>query len=291
MGCVKIDDLLIMVQQWESVVQQWIDCLRHEPIANLLQIPSGVSQVIRKYTKQMLLGLEYLHKNGITHRDIKITMVVSSLLTLEQVVELATISGAKSMKGTPYWMAPEVILQTGHSFSADIWSFGCTMIEMATGKPPWSRQFQEVAALFHIGTTKSHPPIPEHLSITTCTREGMNKISLTGCDARIFCLWVRIAKRRTVQQVLKLIPKEMDGERFEDAHACVCRCIGGCNDAENANSDSDLEVVADSVTVNLRCPWQCPICIKNYTLEHMIIDPYSNRITAMVALHKDICLK
>ncbi|GAB2266544.1 hypothetical protein Dimus_001546 [Dionaea muscipula] len=74
------------------------------------------------------------------------------------------MTGAKSMKGTPYWMAPEVILQTGHSFSADIWSVGCTVIEMATGKPPWSQQFQEVAALFHIGTTKSHPPIPEHLS-------------------------------------------------------------------------------------------------------------------------------
>ncbi|KAK1297532.1 Mitogen-activated protein kinase kinase kinase NPK1 [Acorus calamus] len=69
------------------------------------------------------------------------------------------------MKGTPYWMAPEVILQTGHNFSADIWSVGCTVIEMATGKPPWSQQYQEVAALFHIGTTKSHPPIPEHLSL------------------------------------------------------------------------------------------------------------------------------
>ncbi|KAG6625418.1 hypothetical protein CIPAW_16G095500 [Carya illinoinensis] len=41
---------------------------------------------------------------------------------------------------------------------------GCTVIEMATGKPPCSQQYQEVAALFHIGTTKSHPPIPERLS-------------------------------------------------------------------------------------------------------------------------------
>ncbi|KAM1749625.1 hypothetical protein PS2_010408 [Malus domestica] len=129
--------------------------------------------VIQTYTKQLLLGLEYLHKNGIMHRDIKGANILvdnkgciklADFGASKQVVELATISGAKSMKGTPYWMAPEVILQTGHSFSADIWSVGCTVIEMATGKPPWSQQYQEVAALFHIGTTKSHPPIPEHLS-------------------------------------------------------------------------------------------------------------------------------
>ncbi|KAG5560110.1 hypothetical protein RHGRI_003410 [Rhododendron griersonianum] len=131
--------------------------------------------VIRMYTKQLLLGLEYLHENGIMHRDIKGANILvdnkgciklADFGASKKVVELATITGAKSMKGTPYWMAPEVILQTGHSFSADIWSVGCTVIEMATGKPPWSQQYQEeVAALFHIGTTKSHPPIPEHLSV------------------------------------------------------------------------------------------------------------------------------
>jgi mitogen-activated protein kinase kinase kinase len=80
----------------------------------------------------------------------------------KKVVQLATISEAKSMKGTRYWMAPEVIRQTGHNWQANSAAF--TVIEMATGKPPRSQQFQEVAALFHIGTTKSHPPIPEHLS-------------------------------------------------------------------------------------------------------------------------------
>jgi mitogen-activated protein kinase kinase kinase len=82
----------------------------------------------------------------------------------KKVVKLPTISEAKSMKGTPYMMAPEVIRQRVHNWQADMWSVGCTVIEMATGKPPGSQQFQEVAALFHIGTTKSHPPIPEHLS-------------------------------------------------------------------------------------------------------------------------------
>ncbi|XP_021683814.2 E3 SUMO-protein ligase SIZ1 isoform X1 [Hevea brasiliensis] len=150
--------------------------------------------------------------------------------------------------------------------------------------------------------------------VTPCTKDGINKISLTGCDARIFCLGVRIVKRRTVQQILNLIPKESDGEHFEDALARVCRCVGG-GAADNADSDSDLEVVADSFTVSLRCPmsgsrmkvagrfkpcahmgcfdlevfvemnqrsrkWQCPICLKNYSLENVIIDPYFNRVTS-----------
>ncbi|CDO99017.1 unnamed protein product [Coffea canephora] len=143
-------------------------------ISSLLgKFGSFPESVIRMYTKQLLLGLEYLHKNNIMHRDIKGANILvdnkgciklADFGASKKVVELATMTGAKSMKGTPYWMAPEVILQTGHTFSADIWSVGCTVIEMATGKPPWSQQYQEVAALFHIGTTKSHPPIPEQLS-------------------------------------------------------------------------------------------------------------------------------
>ncbi|MCO5564595.1 hypothetical protein L7F22_018260 [Adiantum nelumboides] len=143
-------------------------------IASLLgKFGSFPEPVIRMYSRQLLQGLEYLHQNGIMHRDIKGANILvdnrgciklADFGASKQVVELVTFSGAKSMKGTPYWMAPEVIRQTGHSLPADIWSVGCTIIEMAIGKAPWSQQFQEVAALFHIGTTKSHPPIPEHLS-------------------------------------------------------------------------------------------------------------------------------
>ncbi|XVF19491.1 hypothetical protein REPUB_Repub11eG0115100 [Reevesia pubescens] len=160
--------------------------------------------------------------------------------------------------------------------------------------------------------------------ITPFTKDGINKITLTGCDARVFCFGVRIVKRRTLQQMLNMIPKEIDGERFEDALARVVRCVGGGTATDNGDSDSDLEVVADFFGVNLRCPmsgsrmkvagrfkpcvhmgcfdlevfvelnqrsrkWQCPICLKNYSLENIIIDPYFNRITSkMINCGEDI---
>lgn len=158
----------------EEALNIFLEFVPGGSIASLLgKFGSFTETVIRMYTRQLLLGLEYLHSNHIMHRDIKGANILvdnkgciklADFGASKKVVELATISEAKSMKGTPYWMAPEVIRQTGHNWQADMWSVGCTVIEMATGKPPWSQQFQEVAALFHIGTTKSHPPIPEHLS-------------------------------------------------------------------------------------------------------------------------------
>ena len=51
-----------------------------------------------------------------------------------------------------------------------------------------------------------------------------------------------------------MIPEETKGETFEDALARVRRCIGGGGGDDNADSDSDIEVVADFFGVNLRCP-------------------------------------
>ncbi|KAL6201835.1 hypothetical protein ACLB2K_025547 [Fragaria x ananassa] len=126
--------------------------------------------VIKRFTKQLLLALEYLHIKGIIHGDIKGANILVGSKGRIKLADFGTskqaaISGSKPTRGTPYWMAPEVIRGTGHDFSADIWSVGCTVIEMATGNPPWNQQFETIAAFFYcVGTSKSHPPIPEHLS-------------------------------------------------------------------------------------------------------------------------------
>ncbi|EIE26178.1 Pkinase-domain-containing protein [Coccomyxa subellipsoidea C-169] len=144
-------------------------------IASLLaKFGSFKESVIRVYARQILLGLEYLHHNKIMHRDIKGANIlvdhtglvkVADFGASKKIEDLVTMdSGFKSIKGTPYWMAPEVIKQTGHGRQADIWSVACTVIEMATGKPPWSQFQSQVSALFHIASSKEPPVIPEVLS-------------------------------------------------------------------------------------------------------------------------------
>ncbi|MFS8001252.1 putative mitogen-activated protein kinase kinase kinase STE-STE11 family [Helianthus anomalus] len=125
---------------------------------------------IRSYTQQILSGLAYLHAKNTIHRDIKGANI---LVDPNGRVKLADFGMAKhitgqtcplSFKGSPYWMAPEIIKNSnGSNLAVDIWSLGCTVLEMATTKPPWS-QYEGVAALFKIGNSKELPVIPDHLS-------------------------------------------------------------------------------------------------------------------------------
>ncbi|XP_057763042.1 mitogen-activated protein kinase kinase kinase YODA-like [Arachis stenosperma] len=125
---------------------------------------------IRSYTQQILSGLAYLHATNTVHRDIKGANI---LVDPNGRVKLADFGMAKhitgqscplSFKGSPYWMAPEVIKNSkGYNLAVDIWSLGCTVLEMATTKPPWS-QYEGVAAMFKIGNSKELPTIPDNLS-------------------------------------------------------------------------------------------------------------------------------
>ena len=127
---------------------------------------------------QVLHGLLYLHEQGVIHRDIK----GANILTTKQgLVKLADFGVAtrttslheSSVVGTPYWMAPEVIELSGATTASDIWSLGCTVIELLDGKPPYHK-LQPMHALFRI-VNDDHPPLPE----------GASPVSL-GCEALIY---------------------------------------------------------------------------------------------------------
>jgi len=144
--------------------------------------------VAKTYTRQLLMGLEYLHTNGIAHRDVK---GANCLVGNDGICKLADFGNSKhwrspggspghkddahgtnmsvqsvsgDIKGTPSWMAPEVIREQGSNHiswrKADVWSLACTTLEMVTGKPPWSQFSNSVTILYHIACQETLPEYP-----------------------------------------------------------------------------------------------------------------------------------
>ncbi|KAK2391166.1 mitogen-activated protein kinase kinase kinase [Trifolium repens] len=155
----------------EETLSVYLEYVSGGSIHKLLQEYGSFKEpVIQNYSRQILSGLSYLHSRNTVHRDIKGANI---LVDPNGVIKLADFGMAKhinssssmlSFKGSPHWMAPEVVMNTnGYSLPVDIWSLGCTILEMATSKPPWS-QYEGVAAIFKIGNSKDMPEIPDHLS-------------------------------------------------------------------------------------------------------------------------------
>jgi serine/threonine protein kinase len=127
----------------------------------------------KSLTSQILSGLEYLHQKKIIHRDIKganilvdedgIAKISDFGISKKNIYENAYKKQTRmSLKGTVYWMAPEVVNGKGYSAKVDIWSVGCCVLEMLTGTHPWIN-FNDVQPVLYKLCTRNRPELPESL--------------------------------------------------------------------------------------------------------------------------------
>ncbi|VIO98406.1 Uncharacterized protein BM_BM6488 [Brugia malayi] len=177
---------------------------------------------VRRYTHFLLKGVEYIHMKMMIHRDIKPANI---FLGKRDVLKLGDFGSSVRLKdgttacgevaewvGTPAYMAPEV--QTlggrtemngkeelvGYGRAADIWSVGCVVLQMCTGKPPWHECEQVLQVVFRVGSGM-RPTIPQSL-----------QADLTCYSFLDLCFQVEPSKRATAEQLRK--------DPFADINVC-----------------------------------------------------------------------
>lgn len=131
-------------------------------------------ELLQNATRGMLKGLDYLHthKPPVVHRDIKGANILiddgfCAKLADFGCSKISTVTTSFTTLGSVPWMAPEVFTKAGHGRKADIWSLGCTVLEMATAEKPWGNSmFDNVMfAIRQISMSEATPPIPACLDV------------------------------------------------------------------------------------------------------------------------------
>ncbi|KAF0696271.1 Aste57867_12969 [Aphanomyces stellatus] len=157
-----------IVQYYGSILYEnnlWIEMEFCEAgsVSDMLRVSQTVltEKEVAAVCANVVKGLTYLHHHRNIHRDIKAGNILLSASGLAKLADFGvsaqltnTINKRKTVIGTPFWMAPEVIQETQYDGKADIWSLGITAIEMAEGDPPLSKM-HPMRAIFMI---PSRPP-------------------------------------------------------------------------------------------------------------------------------------
>merc|ERR1719225_1989933 len=166
------------VQEDAQMLNIFVEWMPGGSVARLLDKHGAFNEaVIVKYTRQILLGLDYLHEHGILHRDLKGANLFVD--TTGQFLRIGDFGAAAclytkmtvpgefrgQLQGTLAFMAPEVLRSESYGRSCDVWSLGCCIIEMATAKAPWNAAdiSNYYCLMYKIACSQDPPAIPSHL--------------------------------------------------------------------------------------------------------------------------------
>ncbi len=139
---------------------------------------------LRNIGRQILNGLVYLHTNHIVHRDIKPGNLLKDGRGFVKIADFGEAQmtpqhgdnekfDLSSLMGTPAYMAPECLHKANVYPSADVWSFGCVLVYLMSGKHPWSHCTNDYNILYNIATTTEYPV---DLDSLVCSDEWMRII-------------------------------------------------------------------------------------------------------------------
>ncbi|ORY24027.1 kinase-like domain-containing protein, partial [Naematelia encephala] len=159
-------------------------------IASIYRTPNQgrfEEQLVKFFTAQILEGLAYLHDRNIWHRDLKGDNILVDAAGVCKISDFGiskqtedaynSFGQATNMKGSVFWMAPEVIHSANertYSGKIDIWSLGCVVLEMWTGTRPWG-VMEQVAAMFELFNKRSRPPLPPDIHLNDVALDFMNE--------------------------------------------------------------------------------------------------------------------
>jgi len=226
----------------------------------------GNEEEICVVMRETLRGLMYLHSNKLIHRDIKAGNILMNRKGECKLADFGvskafenTVNAAKTVIGTPYWMAPEVFTEGKYNTKADIWSLGITAIEMAVGRPPHSDK-SPLQEIFYI--PRSDPPnLPDAYTSDEWSedfRDFISKCCIKDPELRpkakdlLSHKWIKQAKGiRVIQdlvssaqplvEAMRKKKKEEEQQRMREEEMLENQAMNEYQDGNDLDDDDQME--------------------------------------------------
>ena len=207
----------LYTERVDNSVNIFMEYVAGGSISSLLKQFGPLNETILvSYTTQITQALLHLHEQNVIHRDVKGANVLVDVHGTCKVCDFGTAAYLneihRELQGTPFWMAPEVILEESYNTACDIWSLGCTMLEMLTARNPFYH-INSVPA--KVMMTIAYDDIDKPVNLP----DTLTNISAPCKDLLMKCLTKKAIRRPDANQVLLHPFLQLDDESSDDYYS------------------------------------------------------------------------